>query len=93
MVVLQLNPPARVRQKVNAYIQQLGKRSAQARQSVLNGMATMAVGYDSNMNAGVGESIINTPIFGNVTLKDSAVAQDSAFTEVQGQAAYRYIHS
>lgn len=91
--VLQLNPPARVRQKVNAYIQQLGKRSAQARQSVLNGMATITVGYDSNMNAGVGESIINTPIFGNVTLKDSAVAQDSAFTEVQGQAAYRYIQS
>jgi hypothetical protein len=91
--VLRLNPPATVQRNVNHYIQSMKKTSNKNRQWIIDGLATMAVGYDSNANFGAENSVFNTPVFGTVTLKESSTKQGSSVTELRTQLNTRYIVS
>ena len=91
--VLQLNPPATVRHNINRYINAMSKDSDKNRKWILNGLVSLATGYDSNANFGANSAEFDTPIFGTVLLKDQSIKQDSPFTELRGHLNYRYITS
>ncbi len=91
--VLNLNPPATVRNNVNRYIQAMAKKSQGNKKWIIDGLVSLAGGFDSNANFGADSSIFNTPVFGDVFLKDESLKQNSPFAEVRGQLNYRYIVS
>lgn len=91
--VLRLNPPATVRRNVERYIQVMSKSSDSDREWIMDGLITLATGYDSNANFGADTSVFDTPVFGSVTLKDSSIKQDSSFAELKTQLNARYIVS
>ena len=91
--VLNLNPPATVRNNVNRYIQAMAKKSQDNKKWIIDGLVSLAGGFDSNANFGADSSVFDTPVFGQVFLKDESLKQDSPFAEVRGQLNYRYIAS
>nr|CAA6821292.1 MAG: Unknown protein [uncultured Thiotrichaceae bacterium] len=91
--VLNLNPPATVRNNVNRYIQAIAKKSRDSKKWIIDSLVSLSAGYDSNANFGADNSVFDTPVFGQVFLKDESIKQESPFTEVRGQLNYRYITS
>lgn len=91
--VLNLNPPATVRNNVNRYIQAMAKKSQDNKKWIIDGLVSLAGGFDSNANFGADSSVFDTPVVGQVFLKDESLKQDSPFAEVRGQLNYRYITS
>ncbi|MCK5896618.1 MAG: DUF2860 family protein [Cocleimonas sp.] len=91
--VLHLNPPATVRRNVNHYIQAINKASNTSRKWIIDGLVTLATGYDTNANFGAESSVFETPVFGSVTLKKSSLKQDSPFVELRTQMNSQYIIS
>jgi len=91
--VLSLNPPATVQRNVNRYIQAMSKSSKNNKKWIIDGLLTLAAGYDSNANFGADTANFDVPVFGSVILKDESLKQDSPFIEVRAQLNYRYIVS
>jgi hypothetical protein len=91
--VLRLQPPATVQRNINRYIQAISKSSKVNRQWIVDGLVTMAIGYDSNANFGAENAVFNTPVFGTVTLKESATKQNAPVSALRTQLNTRYIAS
>ncbi len=92
--VLSLSPPPVVRQKVQAYIAELQKKSdKKTRKSVTKSLASFSIGYDDNINFGSSESEIDLPSFGLINLDPSAVKQGSGFAESKFQLKHRRIQN
>ncbi len=83
--VLTMSPPDGVRTTVQGQIDAL---TAETNGGKLAVGASFSIGYDSNTNSGAGDPVINTPIFGNITLDDASIRQGSPFSEMRGQLAY-----
>lgn len=90
---LRLNPPPTVQRNINRYIHAMTKSPGKSRKWILNGLVSMAAGYDSNANFGADSALFEIPIFGSVRLNDQSLKQDSPFTELRGHLNYRYITS
>lgn len=86
---LELPMPAPVRHNVEQQLQALtaGKQPSTSR-SAWQSSASFALGYDNNVNLGVNNASINLPIFGEVTLDNSSIKQDSSFNELSAQLSY-----
>ena len=91
--VLSLNPPATVQYNVNRYIQAMSKSSKSNKQWILDGLLTLAAGYDDNANFGADTVNFNVPVFGSIILKDESLKKDSPFIEIGAQLKYRYVLS
>ena len=91
--VLSLKPPATVQRNVNRYIQAMSKDSKNNKKWILDGLLTLAAGYDANANFGANTANFDVPVFGSVILKDESLKQDSPFIEVGAQLNYRYVLS
>jgi tetratricopeptide (TPR) repeat protein len=91
--VLRLNPPPTVRRNVSRYIQAINKASNSSRKWIIDGLITLATGYDTNANFGAEHSVFETPVFGAVTLKESSLKQDSPFVELRTQINAQHIVS
>lgn len=90
---LRLNPPPTVRRNINRYIQAMTKSSNKNRKWIMDGLISLAGGYDSNANFGASSALFDIPVFGSVRLNDQSLEQDSPFTQLRGQLNYRYITS
>ena len=91
--VLALNPPASVQRNVNQYIQMMRNHSKGSRKWVINGLITLAAGYDTNANFGTNNADFNVPVFGSIKLKDASLKQSSSFIETRGSVNAHYIVS
>lgn len=87
--VLAFKPPPVVRQKVNTYIRQINGNGQGARKAVINGLISLSVGFDDNINFGFDDDEIVLPVFGNITLNPNSVKQESAFAETKFQLNYQ----
>ncbi|MFO1321502.1 MAG: hypothetical protein U1F52_17980 [Burkholderiales bacterium] len=81
-IALAADPPAEVRAKVDQYLGALKARQAQ-RRTTLAVFAEAGVGYDSNVNGGVGSPNITLPI-GPFTIQDSGVKSDNGYVHAAG---------
>lgn len=86
--VLKMDLPHDVRDKVRRFIAQLDAGSA--RRAVagrdMKGFIEATVGYDSNINSGTEDEVVNIPLFGNqpFRLARIAVEGESPFQEIRG---------
>jgi tetratricopeptide (TPR) repeat protein len=80
--VLVLSPPAKVKEKVNAYLRELKNNKNQlVRKSVVKRSMTFAVGYDDNINFGFDDQLIDLPGLGIIKLNPTSIRQGSGFIE------------
>lgn len=85
---LELPMPAAVRNNVQLQLHALAQGQAASATSSWSSSVNFAVGHDNNVNLGVNNASISLPIFGEVTLDDSSVKQDSTLAEFGVQLAY-----
>lgn len=90
---LELPMPALVRTNVEQQLQALAKGEEPVNQGVWQAATSFALGYDSNVNLGVSNASINLPIFGEVTLDDASVKQDSPLSELGAQLSYQRVQN
>lgn len=90
---LQLSMPAVVRSNVEQQLSVLSKAETPISQGVWRAGFNFAFGHDSNVNLGVSSASISLPIFGEVTLDDSSIKQDSTLGELGAQLAYNRVES
>jgi hypothetical protein len=77
--VLKANPPADVRANIDRFLDAI--RSRESRYKTTAGLyAEFGIGYDSNVNGGVGSPNITIPVFGNILLTPAGVQQHSMFS-------------
>lgn len=90
---LELPMPPVVRGNVQQQLQGLSKADQSISQGAWQTAVNFALGHDSNVNLGVNNASINLPIFGEVTLDNSSVKQDSSFGELGAQFSYNRVQS
>lgn len=89
---LKLPMPAVVYANVQQQLQQLEKGQTVAA-SAWQHSVSFALGHDDNVNLGVSHASINLPIFGDVTLGNTSVQQDSMLSELTVQLGYHRIQT
>lgn len=90
---LELPMPSIVRKNVQQELLSLTKTGGSTSQDAWQTAVNFAVGHDSNVNLGVNNASINLPIFGEVTLDDSSIKQDSSLAELGAQLSYNRIQN
>ena len=90
---LELPMPAAVRNNVQLQLQALAEGQTASTTSSWSSSVNFAVGHDSNVNLGVSNASISLPIFGDVTLDNSSVKQDSTLAEFGAQLGYSSVQN
>jgi hypothetical protein len=75
------HPPPAVRERADEYLAAIRDRES-AYKPTLSGFVELGGGHDSNANSGTATEVINTPIFGNLTIDASGREQPDRFTQV-----------
>lgn len=78
---LATNPPANVAKVVREYLAAIAARESRHK-TTFSASVEIGGGHDSNVQSGVSDPNITLPIFGAVTLTDSAVATRDRFSNV-----------
>ncbi|MEO8486259.1 MAG: hypothetical protein ABI585_07945 [Betaproteobacteria bacterium] len=78
-----IDPPTDVRAGIDRYLDALASREAQYKPS-FRGFVEAGGGYDSNVNAGVGQASIALPVLGPVSVADFGVRQSAGFGWLAG---------
>jgi len=79
--ILATNPPAEIAKVVREYLAAISGREARQRTAYAFSVE-VGGGRDSNVQSGVSDPNITLPIFGDITLADSAVATGDRFSNV-----------
>ena len=79
--VLTTNPPADIARVVREYLAALNAREARHK-TTYSASIEFSGGRDSNVQSGVSDPNITLPIFGDITLTDSAVAKSDRFGNI-----------
>ncbi|HEY7744095.1 MAG TPA: outer membrane beta-barrel protein [Burkholderiales bacterium] len=83
--VTRLKPPPAVQARIDRYLDAIRSRESRFRTSA-NLFLEIGVGYDSNINGGVGNANIVLPAFGQVTVTQAGVEQADTFTHLAAGA-------
>ena len=90
--VLAVNPPDNVRQRVQAFIDEIDRRVRSQRQR-LTAYVGLIAGTDSNINSATTDSAVNIPALGLVALSASSQETDDEFREIRGGVDYTFLFS
>jgi len=74
-VVLQSDPPANVRQNIEAFLQLIETRQ-NARESAFSWTLSSSIGSDDNINSATSNSLIDTPLIGQIELNQDGRETD-----------------
>jgi tetratricopeptide (TPR) repeat protein len=88
-VVLEGNPPANVRQNIEAFLQLIETRQ-NARESTFNWTLSSSVGSDDNINSATSNSLIDTPLIGQIELNQDGRETDDNFNNSSLAMGYNY---
>ncbi len=92
--VLDTDPPARVKQNINAFMARIDQsQRGQAKQQNLVLFAETAAGYDSNVNSATDDATVQLPIGVVVNLDKAGTEIDDGFVRVGAGAVYQAIRS
>ena len=80
-------PPAAVQATIDRYLDAIRARESRYQPSAL-AWAEIGVGFDSNVNSGVGSANINLPTFGAVTVNAAGVRSGDNFTHLAAGAQF-----
>lgn len=80
-------PPASVQATIDRYLDAIRARESRYQPSAL-AWAEIGVGYDSNVNSGVGNANISLPTFGAVTVNAAGVRSGDNFTHLAAGAQF-----
>ncbi|HSB47978.1 MAG TPA: hypothetical protein VLD15_00525 [Burkholderiales bacterium] len=87
--VTRLKPPPAVQSGIDRYLDAIRARESRFR-TTANLFLEIGVGYDSNINGGVGSANIVLPAFGLVTVTQGGVEQSDTFTHLAGGGQVTY---
>lgn len=88
-VVLENDPPANVRQNIEAFLQLIETRQ-NARESTFNWTLSSSIGSDDNINSATSNSLIDTPLIGQIELNPDGRATDDSFNNSSLAMVYNY---
>ena len=80
-VVLDHNPPPKVRANIKLFLDQIRLRESQYK-TTATAYVELGFGYDSNINGAPGDATFNSPILGTLTLNDASLEQGDRFAEI-----------
>lgn len=87
--VLEANPPANVRQNIEAFLQLIeARRSAQT--ASFDWSIASQVGSDTNINSATSNGLIDTPLIGEIELDPAGQETDDNFTNTIVTMNYKY---
>ncbi len=90
--VLAQNPPANVQANIQAYLNTIEKEMKALTQSITS-FTSLALGYDTNINASTDLDSINVPALGNVVLNENSKELSDQFAELNVGANGRHMLS
>ena len=88
-VVLKSDPPANVRQNIEAFLQLIETRQ-NARESAFSWTLSSSIGSDDNINSATSNSLIDTPLIGQIELNQDGRETDDNFNNSSLAMAYNY---
>jgi hypothetical protein len=88
-VVLQSDPPANVRQNIEAFLQLIETRQ-NARESAFSWTLASSIGSDDNINSATSNSLIDTPLIGQIELNQDGRETDDNFNNSSLSMVYNY---
>lgn len=83
--VTRLKPPPAVQARIDRFLDAIRSRESRFR-TTANLFLEIGLGYDSNVNGGVGSANIVLPAFGQVTVTQAGVEQSDTFTHLAAGA-------
>ncbi len=87
--VLATNPPANVQQNIQAFLQLIdARRETQA--PTWTGTISSVIGSDDNINSATSNSLIDTPLIGEIELDPNGQETDDSFMNTTLRVAYNY---
>jgi len=87
--VLQSDPPANVRQNIEAFLQLIETRQ-NARESAFSWTLSSSIGSDDNINSATSNSLIDTPLIGQIELSQDGRETDDNFNNSSLAMVYNY---
>lgn len=88
-VVLESNPPANVQQNIEAFLQLIETRQ-NARESTFSWTLSSSIGSDDNINSATSNSLIDTPLIGQIELNQDGRETDDNFNNSSLAMVYNY---
>lgn len=88
-VVLDSNPPANVQQNIEAFLQLIETRQ-NARESTFSWTLSSSIGSDDNINSATSNSLIDTPLIGQIELNPDGRETDDNFSNSSLAMVYNY---
>ena len=88
-LVLETNPPLNVQQNIEAFLQLIEARR-NAQRATLNWTISSVVGSDDNINSATSNSLIDTPLIGEIELNPDGQETDDNFMNTTVTMAYNY---
>lgn len=88
-LVLESNPPANVQQNIDVFLQLIEARR-DAQQATINWTISSVVGTDDNINSATSNSLIDTPLIGQIELNPDGQETDDSFMNTTVTMAYNY---
>lgn len=87
--VLENDPPANVRQNIEAFLQLIETRQS-ARESTFSWTLSSSIGSDDNINSATSNSLIDTPLIGQIELNPDGRETDDNFNNSSLALVYNY---
>ncbi len=88
-VVLANNPPANVQQNIEAFLQLIEARRDQ-QSATFNWSVSSVIGADDNINSATSNSLIDTPLIGQIELDPAGQETDDEFSNTTLTMNYNY---
>ncbi|NKB31642.1 MAG: hypothetical protein GKR91_00895 [Pseudomonadales bacterium] len=88
-LVLETSPPANVQQNIEAFLLLIDARR-DAQQATINWTISSVIGSDDNINSATSNSLIDTPLIGEIELNPNGQETDDNFMNTTVTMAYNY---